>query len=85
MPWYITIILGVCFLTGGVIQWGYEHTIEKHSHTVETRFLDRKGEQLFSKTIHNNFPLYESYEDFSDYFFNRYKIVKKTKKEKKPK
>ena len=64
MPWYITIILGFCFLAAGVVQWGYEHQVEKRFHAGNNYFfLDSKGNRM--------------HESFSPEFFKEYKIVKK--------
>ena len=44
MPWWGMIVLGCTFITYGAIQWGFEHTIEKHEdtgvHTYEIRDLE---------------------------------------------
>ena len=44
MTWWGLILIGFAFITGGVIQWGQAHIIEKHedtgTHTYEIRDLE---------------------------------------------
>lgn len=64
MPWFVTLIIGLVFVSAGVIQWGFENTIEKRSHPEETHyFYDKDGNTQF--------------QSFHPGFFKEYKIVKK--------
>ena len=70
MPWWVTILIAFLFFAGGCIQWGFENIVEKR-YEPETYYFysDKDG-----KKVHGS---------FTDEFFKEYKIVKKTKKDKK--